>query len=185
MLHGQKMSESHDSARALAADALCHADALYGFARYLSRDVEVAQELVQETYARALSAHAKFVRGTNLKAWLFRILRNTFIDQQRRERGNPLRTGMEAASEGATQQAATEWLRGDVEIDALRRLVVQDIEASLERLPEDQRSVVLLDLEGLSENDIASVMGCAVGTVKSRLARARASLRALLKEYAK
>jgi RNA polymerase sigma-70 factor (ECF subfamily) len=179
------MPKEDDPATELAAEALCHADALYGFARYLSRDPEQAQDLVQETYARALSARDQFVPGGNVKAWLFRILRNLFIDTQRRANRNPLRSGLADDAEAATDQSPTEWLRGDVELDALRRVVARDIEAGLLRLTEEQRSVVLLDLEGLNEAEIAVVMGCAAGTVKSRLARARAALRGLLKEYAR
>jgi RNA polymerase sigma-70 factor (ECF subfamily) len=160
------------------------AGALYNFARYLSRDSLAAEELVQDTFARALDAQARFVPGSNLKAWLFRILRNAFLDAKRRDRRNPvkLRESGEGQDEDDTSDA---WLRGDIEIDRLRNLVARDIEAALGRLSDDARSVILLDLEGFTETEIASVMDSAVGTVKSRLARARAVLREELREYSK
>jgi RNA polymerase sigma-70 factor, ECF subfamily len=162
------------------------ASALYNFARYLSRDSVVAEELVQDAFARALDAEARFVPGSNLKAWLFRILRNAFLDAKRRDRRSPvvLRQSDEAEHEHE-HDASDAWLRGDIEIDRLRNLVARDIEAALNRLSDDARSVILLDLEGFTETEIASVMDSAVGTVKARLARARAVLREELREYAK
>ncbi|HEX3854892.1 MAG TPA: sigma-70 family RNA polymerase sigma factor [Polyangiaceae bacterium] len=160
------------------------ASALYNFARYLSRDSVAAEELVQDAFARALDAQARFVPGSNLKAWLFRILRNAFLDAKRRDRRNPvsLRESDDSQDENDASDA---WLRGDIELDRLRNLVAQDIEAALGRLSDEARSVILLDLEGFTETEIASVMDTAVGTVKSRLARARAVLREELREYAK
>jgi RNA polymerase sigma-70 factor, ECF subfamily len=158
------------------------AAALYNFARYLSRDQSLAEELVQDAFARALDAQDHFVAGSNLKAWLFRILRNAFLDAKRRDRRNPVSL-REASDDDDGQDASDAWLRGDIEIDRLRGLVAQDIEAALNRLSEDARSVILLDLEGFTETEIASVMASAVGTVKSRLARARAVLREELREY--
>lgn len=161
---------------------LAHADALYNFARYLTRDAALAEDLVQEAFARALDAQAQFSLGTNLKAWLFRILRNAFLDRRRRERKSPVEF-RDADDDGGDGKDV--WLRGDIELDRLRSLVVSDIESALGRLSDDGRAVVLLDLEGFTETEIAKVMDTAVGTVKSRLARARAVLREALQEYAK
>ena len=173
--------ESFGSQPPFAAQLLEQAAALYNFARYLCRDPARAEDLVQDTFTRALAAEASFALGSNLKAWLFRILRNTFLDARRRERRNPV-----ALREETEEQAATDvWLRGDVELNRLRALVARDIEAALSRLSDDARSVVLLDLEGFTETEIADVMDVAIGTVKSRLARARAALREELQEYAK
>jgi RNA polymerase sigma-70 factor (ECF subfamily) len=166
------------------ARLLEQASALYNFARYLSRDSVVAEELVQDAFARALDAQARFVPGSNLKAWLFRILRNAFLDAKRRDRRSPV-TLHESDEAEHEADASDAWLRGDIEIDRLRSLVARDIEAALNRLSGDARSVILLDLEGFTETEIASVMDTAVGTVKSRLARARAVLREELQEYAK
>ncbi len=165
-----------------AAQLLDQAGALYNFARYLCRDPAQAEDLVQDAFARALDAQDAFVVGSNLRAWLFRILRNAFLDGKRRERNRPLTLSEES---DAVAVVSDVWLRGDIEIDRLRGLVARDIEAALSRLSDDARSVILLDLEGFTETEIASVMDTAVGTVKSRLARARAVLREELQEYAK
>jgi len=152
----------------LATDALAHLDALFHVARYLTGDDASAEDLVQQTYVRALEAETTFERGTNLRAWLMRILRNAFIDQTRRtkhtseldedmpdDRAEPLRTDLAAA----------------------------DIERALLELAPDARAVILLDLEGLSEKELADAMECEPGTIKSRLSRARAALRKRLAAY--
>jgi len=163
-----------------AEQLLEQAGALYNFARYLCRDAALAEDLMQDAFARALDAEATFVNGSNLKAWLFRILRNLYLDGRRRERRNPV--GLrESDDEPATAEV---WLRGDIEIDRLRGLVARDIEAALAQLSEDAQAVILLDLEGFTETELAGVLDVAVGTVKSRLARARAVLREALQEYA-
>jgi len=168
----------------LGREALVYADTLYNLARYLTRSPTDAEDLVQETYARALGAAHQFTPGTNLKAWLFRILRNTFLSQYRHERHNPTVGGLDTV--GASQgPEPTQWLRGDLELDRLRKVVGEEIEGALMRLGEEARTVILLDLEGLTEIEIAQIVGCAVGTVKSRLSRARATLRTLLRDYAR
>jgi RNA polymerase sigma-70 factor (ECF subfamily) len=139
---------------------------------------------VQETYARAL-AHWQSFRGGNLKAWLFRILRNTFIDVYRKQRNNPTRGGLDTISPAVESLAGGDLLRDDMELEQLRGMVAADIEAALMTLTEEARTVVLLDLEGLTEVEVADVLGCAVGTVKSRLARARSVLRGRLQQYAR
>lgn len=157
-------------------------DALYAFAYRLSRSGPEAEDLVQETFTRALAAMQQFHPNSNLRAWLFTILRNTFVDARRRARRAPLQD--DAALENASD-ADSDLLRGDLELERMRRIVGEDIEAALQRLSDDARTVVLLDLEGFTEAEIAGVMGCAAGTVKSRLARARATLRSQLAEYGK
>jgi RNA polymerase sigma-70 factor (ECF subfamily) len=166
----------------LAAQALAHLDVLYAFALRLSHNGATAEDLVQETFARCLDHASTFEPGTNLKAWLFRILRNLYFDQRRREQRVAQMTSEELDSK---ETASPNAQRSDVEMERLRNLVAEDIDAALQALPDEQRSVVLLDLEGFSEREIAEICGCAAGTVKSRLARARAALRAKLWEYAR
>ena len=167
----------------LAREALAHADALYNLARYLTGNSADAEDLVQETYTRALGAAERFEAGTNLKAWLFRILRNAFISQYRRDRHNPTVGGLDTVEPDiATGET---WLRDDIELDRLRKVVAEDIERALLGLSDDARAVIILDMEGLTKVEVAAVIGCPVGTVKSRLARARAALRHALRDYAR
>src|SRR6266536_2897066 len=149
-----------EQAGTLGREALAYADALYNLARYLTRSDTDAEDLVQETLSRALRSARQFTPGTNLKAWLFRILRNTFISQYRRQRNNPTVGGLDTVAPMPHAPADIGWVRDEVEL-----------------------TVILLDLEGLSEAETADVMGCAVGTVKSRLSRARTALRSLLKDW--
>ncbi len=169
----------------LGREALAYADSLHNLARYLTGNETDAEDLVQETYARALTAADQFTPGTNLKAWLFRILRNGFLSSYRRQRASPLVGGLDTVDPAHQGVADEAWLRDDVELDRLRKVVAEELEAALMTLSEEGRTVVLLDLEGLTETEVAQVLGCAVGTVKSRLARARAALRQRLRDYAR
>lgn len=170
---------------ALGREALAYADTLHNLARYLTGNHTDAEDLVQETYARALRGAGQFTPGTNLKAWLFRILRNTYLSLYRRQRHNPVVGGLDTVEATAQGPAREEWLRNDVELDRLRKIVGEEIEQALMSLSEEARTVILLDIEGLTEVEVAQVIGTPVGTVKSRLARARAALRLRLRDYAR
>jgi RNA polymerase sigma-70 factor, ECF subfamily len=178
MTRRQREVEGDDRAAAIDAgtgaelvrQGLVHADALYHLARYLTRSRTDAEDLVQETYTRAFAAHDQFAPGTNLKAWLFKILRNACIDLARR------RQVVDAAGP-PPEPAVASW---DADV---RGALAHEIEEALGTLPEPARTVVLLDLEGLTEVEAAAVLGCPVGTIKSRLARARAALREKLRDY--
>jgi RNA polymerase sigma-70 factor (ECF subfamily) len=164
--------------------ALEHLDALYRFARRLSGGDDDAQDLVQDTYARALGKRAQFAPGSNVKAWLFRIMRNLYVDGWRRAKISPVSDRLEDdVAEDAS--ANREVLRGDEELERLRGIVAEEIEEALQALSVDARTIVLLDLEGLTEGELAEVLGCSPGTVKSRLSRARAKLRELLRDYSR
>jgi len=166
----------------LPAEALSHLDALYNLARWLVRDPVEAEDLVQETYLRAVRAAHQFQPGTNLRAWLFQILRNTFFTQYKRKRREPEVLDPEVL-DGMPDT------RGAVRVDDRMTgppdgTAGLDLTAALNRLPEEYRSVVLLaDLEDFSMGEIAAIMGCPVGTVKSRLFRARGILKQLLRDY--
>jgi RNA polymerase sigma-70 factor (ECF subfamily) len=163
-------------------EALAHADRLFNLGRRLTGNDADAEELVQETYVRALAGADSFVGG-NLKAWLFKILRNTFVDLRRRSRTITVSPDTDLLDAGAGDDA--ELLRDDMELDRLRRVVGEEIDAALAALADESRTIVLLDVEGFNETEIADVIGCPVGTVKSRLSRARVLLRQRLKDYAR
>jgi RNA polymerase sigma-70 factor (ECF subfamily) len=175
--------EAMDHAREqLPAEALGHLDALYNLARGLVHDPVEAEDLVQETYLRALRAAHQFHPGTNLRAWLFQILRNTFYTRYKRKQREPEALDPEELERVAHASGAT--LGGDGltgSADGTERL---DLTSALDRLPEEYRSVVLLaDVEDFSMGEIAAIMDCPVGTVKSRLFRARGILKDLLRDY--
>jgi RNA polymerase sigma-70 factor (ECF subfamily) len=170
---------------ALARAMVEHLDPLYRLACSLAGNAAEAEDLLQDALARAIAAEAQFERGTNLRAWLCRILRNAFIDRRRRSKKDPVRLELEDADDPRLVVKKDDPLRGDAELDLLRRVVASDIERALGRLSVDARTVILLDLEGFTEAELATALGCAVGTVKSRLSRARALLRAELRDYAR
>ncbi len=163
--------------------AIDHLDGLYRVARNLTGRDDDAEDLVQETYARATAGWSRFAEGTNLRAWLFRILRNAFIDSYRRSRNSPFQAGFDEEFQTPATSSDQDPIRGDAELERLRRVVTADIEGALASLGVDARTIILLDLEGFSETELAETLGCAVGTVKSRLARARATLRERLRDY--
>ena len=177
-----RVEETWDAGK-LGQAALAYADVLHNLARYLTGTDTDADDLVQETYARALHAAGQFTPGTNLKAWLFRILRNAFVSHYRRERHNPITGGLDTVSPRLPVPEDIGRRRDSVEIDRLRKAAAEDIQRALMALSEEARTVILLDLEGLSETETADVIGCAVGTVKSRLSRARAALRQTLRDW--
>jgi RNA polymerase sigma-70 factor (ECF subfamily) len=160
----------------LAEQALAHVDELYGLARHLCASTSDAEDIVQETYARALGGVARLTPRSNLRAWLFRILRNCFIDQARRKK-----IVIEVSDDEVGERSAHEtWDTGS--LDQLRYLAAADLERAIGTLSIELRFIVLLDAQGFSEAEIADIARCAQGTVKSRLSRARARLRATLQE---
>jgi RNA polymerase sigma-70 factor (ECF subfamily) len=160
-------------------DMLAHVDALYNLARHLTRDAGHAEDLVQETFIRALRAVPETREGY-LKPWLFRILRNVFYDMRRRGKKQPT---LESLDVDATVIDGSS--RRDAELELLSGVAARELEAAVEKLPDDARTVLLLDVEGFTESEIADIMQCPVGTVKSRLMRARANLRKQLCQHGK
>ena len=166
----------------LIREALAYADALHDFAYHLTANATEAEDLVQETYARALGAADQFAAGSNLKAWLFRILHHLFIDNYRRERSRRTEGGLDT-TDGDAAERQSDPAPHEMEQGQLKQVVGHEIEEALMRLTPDARLVVLLDLQGFTEAEMASLLECAPGTVKSRLYRARATLRELLREH--
>jgi len=170
------------------ADALAYLDQLYGTALRMTRSPADAEDLVQDTYAKAFAAFRSYEQGTNLRAWLFRILRNTFINNYRKAQRQPSSGPSEELTDGQLldlEQRTSGGVRS-AENEALERLGDDEIAAAMATIPEDFRTAVYLaDVEGFSYKEIADIMETPVGTVMSRVHRGRKALRALLADYAR
>lgn len=168
-------------------DALPLLDQLYGAALRMTRNPADAQDLVQDAYMKAFQAFGSYRPGTNLKAWMYRILTNTYINQYRKAQRRPKETSDEEVTDWQLADVASHASTGlqSAEIEALRRIPDQRIQDALMELSDDYRMVVYYaDVEGLPYKEIAEIMGTPIGTVMSRLHRGRKQLRAKLKDVA-
>jgi RNA polymerase sigma-70 factor (TIGR02947 family) len=188
---GTERSPVEEDATARAArferDALQYLDQLYSAALRMTRNPADAEDLVQETFAKAFAAFHQYRPGTNLKAWLYRILTNTFINSYRKKQREPQQSQTEDVEDWQIARAASHTSRGlrSAEAEALDRLPDSDVKRALAELPEDRRMVVYYaDVEGFPYKEIAEIMGTPIGTVMSRLHRGRRQLRELLADYA-
>lgn len=169
-------------------DALPYLDQLYGAALRMTRNPTDAEDLVQETYAKAFSAFHQYRDGTNLKAWLYRILTNTFINSYRKKQRQPQQSRSDEIEDWQLARAESHTSSGlrSAEVEALDRLADSDVKDALAALSEEFRmAVYLADVEGFAYKEIAEIMDTPVGTVMSRLHRGRRQLRSMLEDYAR
>jgi RNA polymerase sigma-70 factor (ECF subfamily) len=188
----EETAEQHETAEQRRArferDALPFLDQLYAAAMRMTRNPADAEDLVQETFVKAFAAFHQFQEGTNLKAWLYRILTNTFINSYRKRQRQPQQSTAENIEDWQLAAAESHQSTGlrSAEMEALDHLPDSDVKDALQRLPEDFRlAVYLADVEGFSYKEIAEIMGTPIGTVMSRLHRGRRGLQRLLGDYAR
>ena len=177
------------AADSFETDALSFLDALYRTALRMTRSEADAEDLVQETYIRAFRFREQFTVGTNLKAWLFRILTNTFINQYRRKVARPSTTELDDVEESILYRHMRDVSPGsaspDPEAAVMDSTLSSEVKEALEALPEKFRTTLLLDVEGFSYKEIADLVDIPIGTVMSRLHRGRKFMQRRLYDVAR
>ncbi len=166
-------------------EMLPHLDALYNFAIRLTTDPIDAEDLVQDTIVKAFRFFSSYEKGTNAKAWLFRILKNSYINNYRKKSKQPQQVDYDEVSTYYETVRSEQSDTTDMEDIMYRGMLDDQITKALQRLPEDFRTVVLLcDVEGFTYEEIANMLDVPIGTIRSRLHRGRNLLRVELEEYA-
>lgn len=181
-------AESPDERRMrFERDAMQYVDQLYSAAMRMARNPADAEDLVQEAYTKAFSAFHQYRPGTNLKAWLYRILTNTYINLYRKRQREPLQSNSDTIEDWQLARAGSHTSSGlrSAEVEALDHLPDSDVKRALQSIPEEFRlAVYFADVEGFAYKEISDIMNTPIGTVMSRLHRGRRMLRDMLADYA-
>ena len=181
-------TESPEARRArFERDAMQYVDQLYSAAMRMARNPSDAEDLVQEAYTKAFSAFHQYKPGTNLKAWLYRILTNTYINLYRKRQREPLQSNSDTIEDWQLARAESHTSSGlrSAEVEALDHLPDSDVKRALQEIPEEFRlAVYFADVEGFAYKEISDIMNTPIGTVMSRLHRGRKMLRDMLADYA-
>ena len=168
------------------AEALPHMDVLYNFALRTTGNEHDARDLLQETYLKAYRFWDKYEKGTNIRAWLFRIMKNSYINRYRKETKEPDKVDYGEIENFYNSIRAGSTDSNDLQLKLYGNMLGDEVARALENLPDDFRTVVILcDIEGLTYEEIAEFVECPIGTVRSRLHRGRKLLQGALYEYAK
>jgi RNA polymerase sigma-70 factor (ECF subfamily) len=168
------------------AEAVPHMDLLYNFALRTTGDPDDARDLLQETFLKAYRFWDKYEKGTNIRAWLFRIMKNSYINRYRKETREPGMVDYEDVENFYDSIRADSTDTNDLQEKLFGNILGDEVTQALQSLPEDFRTVVILaDIEGLSYEEIAEFLNCPIGTVRSRLHRGRKMLQTQLYDYAR
>jgi RNA polymerase sigma-70 factor (ECF subfamily) len=169
---------------AFEKEALPHMDLLYNYALRMTNNPQDADDLVQETYLKAFRFWGSYEQGTNIKAWLFRIMKNSYINRYRKETKEPDTVDYDEVKDFYSSVRHESSDPNDLQERLFGNLLDDDVTKAIASLPEEFRTVVILcDIEGLSYEEIAEFVNCPLGTVRSRLHRGRKLLREQLMEY--
>jgi RNA polymerase sigma factor (sigma-70 family) len=167
-------------------EMLVHASALYNFAYRLTLDEDDANDLVQDTFLKAYRFYDSYQPETNAKAWLYRILKNTFINEFRRKSKAPIKVDYQEVESVYNSDDIDEKITNDLRSESVQDLIGDEVANALNRLDVDFRTAIILcDLEGFTYEEMAKILDIPIGTVRSRLHRARNLLKEQLYEYAK
>lgn len=163
-----------------------HINAMYNFAYRLTLDSDEAKDLLQDTYLKAYRFVDSFQPGTNAKAWLFRILKNNFINDYRKKRKEPSKVDYQEVESYYNSEEVDRQITPDLRVEALKDMIGDEISNALNSLDVDFRTIIILcDLEGFKYEEMAKILDIPIGTVRSRLHRARNLLKEKLSEYAR
>ena len=164
---------------------LPHIHSIYNFAFRITFDGDDAKDLVQDTYFKSFRFIDSFEKGTNAKAWLFRILKNSFINEFRKKNKEPVKIDYQEVETYYNSDEVSRMIASNLQVEAIKEMIGDEVSIALNTLDVDFRTVIILcDLEGFTYEEMALILDIPIGTVRSRLHRARNLLRAKLKKYA-